>query len=173
MNRAIRSNEQNGHTLIEVCVAMSIGSALMLLAVGMLHQAMTLASTARMRAESHRMFDRLEQDFRRDVHETDEASVTDPQHLRLRRNDGRVVSYDTQDKAIRRSERIDGNVVRSDEYRLVQPIRVTFETMTQPSRVAVLFASEASAIGPAHSPDRQISAVVGRTLAHQRAEIDP
>ena len=35
------------HTLVELVVSMTVGSALMVLAVGLLHQSLSLASTAR------------------------------------------------------------------------------------------------------------------------------
>ena len=38
-------------TLVELCVTMSAGSAMMILAIGLLHQSMSLATVARHRAD--------------------------------------------------------------------------------------------------------------------------
>lgn len=64
------------HTLVELVVSMTVGSALMVLAVGLLHQSLSLASTARTRANQFRTLDRLAQDFRRDAHLCDKRRNT-------------------------------------------------------------------------------------------------
>ena len=46
-------------TLVELCVTMSAGSAMMILAISMLHQSMSLATVSRQRADHQRSLDRL------------------------------------------------------------------------------------------------------------------
>ncbi len=169
---------RNAYTLIELCVTMSVGSALMVLTVGLLHQALSLASTARSRADQHRTFDRLAHDFRQDVHLAATASASDPQRLELTRDDGAVVLYESVDDdsdrtRIRRVQRVDGTIVRQEDYRIDAPLVVAFESLEQPSRMSVRFAAESAPVGPSRIASRQITAVLGRRLAHQRAEVSP
>ncbi len=81
------------HTLVELVVSMTVGSALMVLAVGLLHQSLSLASTARTRANQFRTLDRLAQDFRRDAHLATSVVTPDAQRLELTTEDGGVIRY--------------------------------------------------------------------------------
>ena len=171
---------RQAHTLVELIVSMTVGSALMVLTVGLLHQSLSLASTARARANQYRAFDRLTQDFRRDVHlasdaTSDESAADGSPAIELNRQDGAVIRYETiRDRSngtrILRAERSDGAIVRQEAYDLEMPIEVSFATPSQPPRVIVTFASQADAIGKLRVPTRQIMAVLGRTLAMQRGE---
>jgi len=164
---------RNGYTLIELSVTISVGSSLMMLAVGLLHQTMNLTSTARTRAAQHHTLDRLTQDFRQDVHVTTEAALTDPQHLELLRADGTAVRYQIEPARIRREERLEGAIVRREDYVLGEGLVVTFETMDQPERAAFQLRAPSANAGAGPSPTRQVAAVLGRKLAHQRAEVSP
>lgn len=169
---------RTGYTLIELCVTMSVGSALMVLAVGLVHQALSLASTARSRADQHRTFDRLAHDFREDIHLAVAATANDPQRLELTRDGGAIVLYESVDVEsdrirIRREQRVDGTIVRQEDYQIDSSLVVAFEALEQPARVSVRFASESTPIGRSRVPSRQVTAVLGRRLAHQRAEVSP
>lgn len=169
---------RRGYTLIELCVTMSVGSGLMVLAVGLVHQSLTLASTARSRADQHRTFDRLTNDFRSDVHLATGADANDPQRLELRRDGGAIVRYesvggDANRTRIRREQRVDGTVVRQEFYQFESSLVVAFEALEQPARLSVELSAESIPIGQSRIPSRQITAVLGRRLAHQRGEVSP
>lgn len=164
---------RKAHTLVELCVTLSLSSALLILVAGLLHQSFTLASTARSRADHHRQLERLAADFRRDVHLADDFSIADPQHLELTTPQGSSIRYEADGGQVRRRETVDGQIVRQEAYPLTGPLLVAFENLETPRRLAITVQSEASAMGTERVPPRQMVAVLGRRLAHQLGEVSP
>jgi hypothetical protein len=169
---------RQAHTLVELCVTMSVGSALLVLSTGLLHQALSLASTGRSRANQQRAINRLSHDFRHDVHLAADVSIVDPQGVDFTRDDGALVHYesipDRWDRTrVRRVERVDGTKTRQEEYVIESPLVVVFETLNEPRRVAVTLTAQSSKLGPNRVPGQTIAAVLGRRLALQRAEVGP
>lgn len=162
-----------GYTLIELCVSMSVGSSLMVLAVGLLHQTLSLSSVAKSHADQHRAMERLAQDFRHDVHLAVAANVDEPTAIDLEREDGSIIRYRADSLRIRREQQSDGKIQRREEYQFARPVAVQFEILAQPDRVAVNIRSATDAIGPQTAPARTLGAALGRRLAHQRAEVNP
>lgn len=162
-----------GHTLIELCVTMSIGSSLMVVAIGLVHQSLTLASAARGRAAAHRVIDRLAHDMRRDVHVSNEAEAISPQQIDVSWEDGSVVQYRIVDHRVQRVQLDNGTPVRRNAYELGESVVATFRLLNQPPRVVLSLQPAAAVEGPQPSTAREISAVIGRRLAHQRAEVMP
>ena len=166
-------NHRPGHTLIELCVTMSIGSAVMAVAVGLVHQSLSLASAARQRAAAHRVIDRLSRDLRSDVHLAKDVTANSPQQIELSWEDGSVIQYRIVDHLVRRLQLDNGAMIRRDEYALGESVLATFRPLSQPPRVALVLQPTSAVEGPRPSVDREITAVIGRTLAHQRAEVTP
>jgi hypothetical protein len=164
---------RQAHTLIELCVTMSVGSALMVTTVGLLHQSLSLASTARGRADAQRTVDRLANDFRRDVHLTASVTELDPEQIELTDNDGSVVQYRLDKQRLERSERSGDTIVRRESYSFDQAIAIRFETLDSPPRAAIVLEPAASSEGPRRTPAQRIMAVVGRRLALQQGELSP
>ena len=162
---------RRAHTLIELCVTMSVGSALMVTTVGLLHQSLSLASTARGRAEAQRTVDRLANDFRHDVHLTASVTSLDAEQIELTRDDGSVVRYRVDQQQLRRAESSGEAIVRRESYSFDQAITIRFETIDDPRRVAVVLDPAALPHGPRRTPAHRITAVVGRRLALQQGEL--
>ena len=161
------------HTLIELSVTMSVGSALMILAVGLLHQTFALSSAAQSRADQHRTFERLARDFRQDVHAAASASSEQATTVDLVRDDGSTIRYRAEPQRIHREERDEGEITRREVYPFDRKLAIDFEILEQPDRVSVKIRVEPGAIGPEVTPPRTLTAALGRRLAHQRAEVQP
>ncbi len=164
---------RRAHTLIELCVTMSVGSALMMTTVGLLHQSLSLASIARERAEVQRTVDRLANDFRHDVHLASAVTNSVAEQVEFTRDDGAVIRYSADEQRIQRTERLDDAIVRRASYSFDQAIAIRFETVDSPRRVSIVLEPAAFSEGPRRTPVHRITAVVGRRLAHQLGELSP
>lgn len=159
-------------TLVELSITMTAGSALMILAVGLLHQSMALAARARDRADHQRTLDRLGREFRGDVHRADNCTVTANDNALLVMPDDSTVSYVAQsDRVIRRQRRGD-KLAGQDVFPLGTAATATFESLESPKRVA-LTVSSVSSPSDVIRVDRRISAVVGRRVQHEQGEVLP
>ncbi len=163
---------RNAYSLVELMVTMSIGSSLMMLAVGLVHQSFTLASTAKSRIDHQRTTDRLTHDFRQDAHRASDAMVDQPQQVELIRSDGVRVRYVVDGSHIQREESLNGQVQRREGYQLSENLLASFQTVDQPRRL-ILQLSPTASNPPATSPARQVTAVLGRTLTHERGDVQP
>jgi hypothetical protein len=164
---------RRAHTLIELCVTMSVGSALMVTTVGLLHQSLSLASMARGRADAQRTVDRLANDFRHDVHLAAGITGSDAKQIELTRDDGAVIRYRADARRIQRLERSGDALVRQASYSFDQAIAIRFETIDAPRRAAIVLEPATLSDGPRRTPLHRITAVVGRRLAHQQGEVSP
>ena len=82
---------RNGSTLVELVLSMSAGSAIMLLAISLVHQTMTLTEKSRHRSDNNRTLDQLAHHFRRDVHLAAEINVDANDTLSIKSTDGSQV----------------------------------------------------------------------------------
>jgi hypothetical protein len=164
---------RRAHTLIELCVTMTVGSALMVTTVGLLHQSLSLASTARGRADAQRTVDRLANDFRHDVHLASAVTNSDAEQIEFTRDDEAVVRYRADEQRIERTELSGDAIVRRASYSFDQAITIRFETVDAPRRVAIVLEPAAASEGPRRTPAHRITAVVGRRLALQLGELSP
>jgi hypothetical protein len=159
-------------TLTELLVTMSAGSALMMLAIGTLHQSMSLASAARQRSDHQRTLDRLARAFRHDVHRADQCSVGSPEHVEFSMPDDSAVTYDVSANRVTRQQRLQQGPDHRETFEFNAEALVTFERLDEPARAVLTIAGKLPSGGPARV-DRQVSAVVGRLIKHERAEVSP
>lgn len=169
---------RKAYTLIELCITMSIGSALMLLAIGLLHQSLSFASMARSQADFHRTLNRLARDFRNDVHLASSLDRENPQRIALTLNNGDVVQYEAEhikpnDVRIRRQRFQNEAAIDLEEYRIGSPVVIEFLALDQPRQATVELKAHSDSIAADRIPPRQITAVLGRRIAHERAEVSP
>lgn len=163
-------NERKAFTLVELTVTMSTGSAMMILAIGMLHQSMSLATTARQRAEHQQALDRLAREFRRDTHRAARCTVGPEDAIELVMTDDSVVSYRAQDNHITRQQPMANGHSRREVFTLNDQSSATFESLANPSR-AVLTVMHLSPGGSIKSRfDCRVAAVIGRLTIHERGE---
>ncbi len=70
-------NKKSGSSLVEMMVVMTVGSTLLVLAMGWIHQSFRLASLMRDRERHHQSLMRLSRQFRDDAHVATMATVND------------------------------------------------------------------------------------------------
>ena len=166
-------SKREAFTLVELTVTMSAGSAMMILAIGLLHQSMSLATVARQRADHQRASDRLAGEFRRDVHRAVRCTVDAQDAIKLIMPDDNVVTYKTEVNHVTRQQALDDGRARREVYEFNDSSTAKFESLQQPSR-AVLTVIHRSAGGRVKPRvDRKVAAVLGRLTRHEQAEATP
>jgi len=157
-------------TLVELCVTMSAGSAMMILAIGLLHQSMSLATVSRQRADQQRSLDRLGGEFRRDVHRAVRFNVDAQDKIELIMPDNDIVTYLAQGNQVIRRQPLDDRLARREVFEFNDSSNATFESLQQPARavLTVLHQSPGGLVEP--RVDRKVVAVLGRLTMHEQAE---
>lgn len=163
-------NRRTAFTLVELCVTMSAGSAMMVLAIGMLHQSMSLASVSRQRADHQRSLDRLAGEFRRDVHRAVQLSADAQDTIKLIMPDDNIVTYMAIENQVIRRQPLDNGLSRREAFEFDHSSTAKFESLQQPARAVLTIAHQS--IGSQMKPrvDRKVTAVLGRLTMHEQAE---
>lgn len=164
--KSLRTIKPKAFTLIELVVVMGAGSVVMMLAIGSVHQAMTLSSQSRQRADHQRVAVRLASEFRQDVHRAVKASVA-TQSVLLTMPDQSVVNYESNGYRVIRSVTREDVTTHQDIFKLRESYRSSLESIENPERVVLTVSTDIGKI------ERRIAAVLGRRLSHQLAEVSP
>ena len=163
----------NAFSLTELVIVMSAGSAVMMLAVGLIHQAMSLASTANQRGDHQRTLDRVAQQFRQDVHLADQCDAPAAGQIQLTMSDGSTVSYRVSDAGVTRQQTKEDDALRHEDFEFPEGVSIVLETQDEPARGVMTIATHSISPRVAERVDRHVVAVVGRMTAHANAEVSP
>ena len=145
--------QRRGFSLIEMLLTMTVGSALMVLAMTLLQQAMTLSSQTRRQCDSDRATHRLCEQFRRDAH-TASAVTTNTSEETVFAIDSDSVIYRVLDGTVTRTRSIQQE---NERYDLGPSASVEIKTLDQPERIRLTVRRQPSLkhVGP--RIDRQIA----------------
>ena len=91
-----------GSTLIEVILSMSAGSAVMLLAISLVHQTMVATKASRNRSDDQHSLDQLAYAFRCDVHLAKHANQDSDTVMQLIYFDGTTITYTASENSVTR-----------------------------------------------------------------------
>jgi prepilin-type N-terminal cleavage/methylation domain-containing protein len=152
---------RNGFTMVELMITMSAASALMVLAIGLVHRAMLLESRGQQRADTHRTATRLSNQFRRDIHagltvsievnsdrEKNETSTTDsPSDISLTQDAAQTtlridlpgqgkITYRTDGPLVTRTRRNAEESVHREEYRFSPGDHAVIEALSPAEGIA-------------------------------------
>jgi prepilin-type N-terminal cleavage/methylation domain-containing protein len=157
--------------LIEMLVAISIGSVLMGIAISLLIVLLGAEQSGRSHAERSESLQRLADQFRRDVHAAVgevTAGGEDPTGCRLTLADGGSVRYAIGAGGISREERKGSTVVRGESYALPKDSTATFtvDRTTSPWTLSLTIVPNDASMESGH--EIRIDAVLGRD--HRFAE---
>ena len=162
-------------TLIEMLVAISVGSVLMGIAVSLLLVLLGAEQSGRTHAERSESLQRLADQFRRDVHAAvgEVAAGGEDQHgCRLRLAGGESVRYAIGGGGLSREERKGSEVVRGESYALPKDstTAIAIDRTTSPWTLSLTIVPNDASLGPGH--EIRIDAVLGRDhrFAEQRKE---
>ena len=132
---------RNGISLIETMIAVSASSLLLLLSIGLLHQAMRLSSKAKSRTDFHQSNMRLAAHFRGDVHQATNMVIAEDGSLILTLNASTSITYriesGTRPVVIREITRASDANHPQDVFRLLDSARCEFTIKDNPDRVTL------------------------------------
>lgn len=155
-------------TLVELLVSMSVGSTLLVLAIGMVHRAMTLETTARGRAATHRTALRLADQFRRDIHHASAVSLPEgsngnaPAQLRIELPNQEPTTYAATDRGVIRLQQLASEQTRREEFFFPAGYQIDFAELQSPRRAVLTVRRETGLTGYAPRVELHVEAVVGR-----------
>lgn len=160
---------RNGTTLVELVLSMSAGSAVMLLAISLVHQTMTLTETSRHRSDCNRTLDQLAQQFRRDVHTAAEMNIISNDALTIKNLDGSQVTYTAQNQVVVRERKYASQEKENERFVLADASSANFQWMPNPERASLIVSSDSGLYGVAPRVDLRVETLVGRWQTLERS----
>lgn len=153
---------RKGSTLVELVLSMSAGSAVMLLAISLVHQTICLTEKSRHRADNHRTIDQLAENFRLDVHMSSEMEVTSDETMLVKNRDGSVVTYLSQNHSVVRQRRHASLGDENERFVLSVGSTASFQRISNPERISLTISSETGLNGIPPRVDLHVESIVGR-----------
>ena len=153
---------RHGSTLVELVLSMSAGSAVMLLAISLVHQSMTLNESSRHRSDQNRVLDQLALRFRGDVHSAMDIDVDAESAMSIKSLDGSVVTYVAKNRSIVRERKnaVGGN--EQERYVLADSCETIFQKLSNPMRASLVVSYQTGLKGIPPRIDLSIRTTVGR-----------
>lgn len=162
--------KRKGSTLVELVLSMSAGSAVMLLAISLVHQTMTLTEKSRHRADNHRSLDQLSQHFRRDIRLAVGIELTSNDELLIKNSDGSQVSYTCQNHYVVRQRRHTSLGNENERFILGAESTASIQKIPNPERISLIVSSETGLVGIPPRVDLHVESIVGRMLLLELSE---
>ena len=139
--------QRTGSTLVELMLSMTAGSTIMLLAISLVHQTMTLTEKSNFRSDHQRKLDLVGERFRRDVHLAESVSQTigvsvDDTALTLVLTDHSEVSYSAIGNTIVRQSKNSPNGNEFDRFVLDPSSAARVQVTTSPDRAVLTVLSQ-------------------------------
>jgi len=168
MTRWSTETMRPGFSLIELLLAMSVGSTVMVLSVGLVHRTLLNVSAATLASEHQSTMNRLVQSFRDDVHRATDADVVSPRSLSVTMSDGTEVTYQCVSNVVHRRQRLDKDSVRRESFSFLERTQIKFESLESPRRISLNASRETGLKGRRSVIDRHAEAVIGRMKTFER-----
>ena len=162
---------RRGYTLIELSISMTVGSTLLILSAGLIHQAMRYHSVTRDRAHEHQMLDRLGGDLRHDVHRAIAARLTAADEVQLKYDGNRFIHYKINRHWVEKTHVQANRTTRMESYSFKRPIVGSFELLESPQLVSLTIQSPEEIQGTRKATPRRISASLSRLARHEIGEV--
>ena len=158
----------NGFTLVELLLALIAGSSIMALGIGVVHQSFHWSKQCRDRAATVRHFDRLQRQFRSDVHVAESIKLQNDS-LSLESADGQVV-YQVESNRLVRTNRSADKILQREYYplQLGEAFNLSMQVIKDPDRACLTFRRR-TPLKETVAPSlvvRDIQAVVGFSQRH-------
>lgn len=159
-----RTAPQSGFTLVEMLAAIAVGSAMLGVAVGVLHLLLRLERDGRQELRYRNTVARLSRQFRDDAHAAVDFQRAPPEAWQLTLPDDRVVRYECSAEELTRTELSGERPISREAYALGPAASVSIESIGDEAASLVRLK-----IVPDDAPDAepgvsetQIDAVLGR-----------
>jgi len=159
---------RKGFTLVELLVAMTMGSTLLVLSIGLVHQTMMLSKTIRKTCERGHATNRFVEQFRADIHSSKQVTCTEPGLLTLDWSNGLAdvtnkVVYRRSNQRVSREESANDGLIRREDLVLGERSFATFQLSEEGTIACFEIQTETRQLDTSVRLDRRIEAMVGRT----------
>ncbi len=166
--------KHKGSTLIELVMSMSAGSAVMLLAITLVHQTMLVTEISKHRSDNSRTLDQLAQIFRSDIHLASDVTAVDDTSLTIECFDGSTASYTAIDHAVVRKRKNGSEGDSFERYVLDGTATASFQLLPNPKRATLITVSETGTMERPTKPELVIVSVIGRWKSlEQKSAVAP
>lgn len=162
--------QRNGSTLVELVMSMTAGSAIMFLAISLVHQTMILTDRSRDRADHNRTLNQLAHCFRRDIHLGKDMSVATDDAMTISSSDGSQVTYRALNHVVIRERKHHSQGFEQDRFVLADTSSATFELLLEPKRASLSISCDSTLHDIPPRVDLHVEAIVGRWQAVERGE---
>ena len=149
-------------TLVEMLMTMTMGSSLMLLAIGLVHQSMAVSKLSKTREEHSRSLARLAQQFRSDVHLATALVSVSPDSVSLQLADESTVIYQRDAANVTRETSGPNREMARELYSFDERCVATFANEADPNRVRLQVERRLENTEVPSQLDLRVIAVVGR-----------
>ena len=129
---------RQGVSLVELMIVMSLSSTLLFIAVGWIHQSMSLASALRSRTDHHATLLRLSRQLRDDVHHGESMSMQGDARLIIAMPDDRRVAYTITPTGISRQLTDADQVTAGEQYSLQSPVSARWDASELPDWISLV-----------------------------------
>ena len=151
-----------GSTLVEVMLSMGAGSAVMLLGISLVHQAMTLNSKSTKGADRTRTLDRLAHHFRQDSHTANEIQPVSDNSMTLKNSDGSTVTYVADGSSVVRERKLARGGDERERFVLDSESLARFAVLSNPERASLVVSKELGLYQTPPKVDLVVETVIGR-----------
>ncbi|TWU28054.1 prepilin-type N-terminal cleavage/methylation domain-containing protein [Bythopirellula polymerisocia] len=155
---------RKGFTLVEVMAAISVGSVLLVLSLGVVHRALNLESNSRDQARVSHSLTRLSHDFRHDVQRAMDVDLGQEAALVLSMANESTVTYTIAEKYLLREQVLDDGVAQREFYDLPPEAVVQFLESEAPSRLELSITHDLKLFGVEPRPILHTVVEVGRLV---------
>lgn len=128
------AHRHRGSMLVELLVCMAAGSTLMMLAIGLVHQSLTISREGAHDVDRIRTVARLASQFRHDAHRAAEASAKSEAELRLKLSDASEVVYRVSDHRLTRRHQLASGQVQNESFDFDSSDSLTLAAPAEPDR---------------------------------------
>ncbi len=151
---------RSGFTLVEVMAAISVGSILLVLSMGVVHRVLNVESHSRDQARIQRSLSRLSHDFRRDVQRASSIEQNLESLVKLRFSDKSTITYRLIEGNLHRTQESQEKTQQRESYLLPADAVVTFLQSESPNSVELTI-----------TRDLQLVRIPPRPMLHDVAEV--
>jgi prepilin-type N-terminal cleavage/methylation domain-containing protein len=152
---------RRAYTLIEIMVTMSIGTVVMMVAAGWIHQSMKTASIMRQRERQHQSLLSLAASLRDHVRRSESMVLKDDRELQVRMTNDEQVIFQISEASVHMRRTRDGEVTQSETFRLSDQCRAIWDRSEMPNWITLMVRRQPKAyaqrVGEAKQIDETVS----------------
>ena len=165
-------------TLVEMVTSLSIGSVLIVLAIGTIHRTMRIESSLRNYDRAERTAAQLSRQFRTDIHQAERIELDHSQgnqlKLLLTLPGQSSVVYRLESNHVRREQRLNEQQVHRENFSFPKQYSIDFQERSSPSRAILTVHQNSNPEGVPPRLQLHVEAVIGKFLqSTQLEEVSP